>query len=93
MSFHNVKPWIFFFKPCVLSIALMLSDKLLSWAMKISLFLLPPPTHNHPLPVGIWRLPSRRHKSWPTSAIIIIPALAVVNDIVWARLEKAGLFT
>lgn len=78
--------------PCVLSIALLLSDKSVTLALRIWLFL-SPPTHNHPLPEGSWHLPSRRCESWHTSAIIIIiPALAVVNDIVWGWLEKAGLF-
>lgn len=67
--------------PCVPSIALILSDKLVSLDMKIGLFLLLP-THNHPLPVGSWRLPSRRCESWHTFIIIIIPASVVVNDIV-----------
>lgn len=78
--------------PCILWIALMLSVKLLSVLMKGRLLLLPP-NHNHPLPVGWWRLPSRRLKSWHTSAvIIIIPALAVVNDVGWAWLQKAAMF-
>lgn len=78
--------------PCILWIALMLSGKLLSILMKGRLLLLPP-NRNHPLPVGCWRLPSRRLKSWHTSAvIIIIPALAVVNDVGWAWLQKAAMF-
>lgn len=65
--------------PHVLRIALMLSDKFLPALMKGRPL---PPIHNHPLPVVSWRLPSRRPESWHTSAaIIIIPALAVVNDV------------
>lgn len=68
--------------PHALRIALMLSDKFLPAPMKgRPLFL--PPTHNL-LPVGSWRLSSRRPESWHTSAeIIIIPALTVVNDVGW----------
>lgn len=61
----------------------MLSDKFLPAPMKGRPLLLHP-TRNHPLPVGSWRLPSRRPESWHTSAaIIIIPALPVVNDVGW----------
>lgn len=67
--------------PHVLRIALMLSDKFRPAPLKGRPLLLPP-THNHPLPVGSWRLPSRRSESWHTvAAIIIIPALVVVNDV------------
>lgn len=77
--------------PCFYSIALLLSDKLVSLAIKIWLFLLLP-THNYPLPVGCWYLSNRRCESWHTLSIII-SALAVVNNLAWVWLEKPELFS
>lgn len=62
-------------------------NKLVSLNMEIWLFLLLP-THNHPLSVGSWRLPSRRWESWHTFVTIIIAALLVVNDIVTQWLDR-----
>lgn len=77
--------------PQVVRIGLMLSGKIPPVPKKGPPLLLPN-TPDLPLPVGGWRSPSTRPESWHTPAtILIIPALAVVNDGGRLWLEQACL--